>query len=107
MKTSSLNAIYNLAKADSRVIYIGSDLGFCTLDVFKKEMSDRFFMEGISEANIIGMAAGLAKEGYIPFVNTIGVFLTRRCYEQIAIDLCLENLPVRLISNGCGLVYAP
>lgn len=64
-------------------------------------------MEGVSEQYLIGMAAGLAMEGFIPYVNTIATFLTRRCYEQIAIDLCLHNLPVRLIANGGGTVYAP
>jgi transketolase len=64
-------------------------------------------MEGISEQHIIGMAAGMAMEGFIPFVNTIASFLTRRCYEQIAMDLCLHDLPVRLIGNGGGVVYAP
>jgi transketolase len=53
------------------------------------------------------MAAGLAMEGYVPYVNTIATFITRRCYEQVAVDLCLHNLPVRLIGNGGGLVYAP
>ena len=53
------------------------------------------------------MAAGLAMEGYIPYVNTIATFITRRCYEQVAVDLCLHDLPVRLIGNGGGLVYAP
>ena len=48
-------------------------------------------MEGITEANVIGMAAGLAMEGYIPFVNTIATFITRRCYEQVAVDLCLHE----------------
>jgi transketolase len=46
-------------------------------------------------------------EGYIPYVNTIATFITRRCYEQVAVDLCLHELPVRLIGNGGGLVYAP
>ena len=46
-------------------------------------------------------------EGYKPYVNTIATFLTRRCFEQICIDLCLHNLPVKLIANGGGLVYAP
>ena len=64
-------------------------------------------MEGVSEQAIIGMAAGLAMEGYRPYVNTIATFLTRRCFEQIAIDLCLHKLPVKLIGNGGGLVYAP
>jgi transketolase len=64
-------------------------------------------MEGIAEQHIIGMAAGLAFDGFIPYVNTIAVFLTRRCFEQVALDLCLHDLPVRLIGNGGGLVYAP
>src|SRR3990167_2791285 len=107
MREKSLECVYELAKRDSRIVYIGSDVGAETLEQFKKEMPDRFFMEGISEAHIIGMAAGLAKSGYIPYVNTIATFLTRRCYEQIAIDVCLQNLPVKLIANGGGLVYAP
>ena len=107
MRKKSLDCIYELAKRDKRVVFIGSDLGVGTLDEFRREMPERFFMEGISEQNIIGMAAGLAMEGFIPYVNTIATFITRRCYEQVAVDLCLHNLPVRLIANGGGLVYAP
>jgi transketolase len=99
--------VYELAKKDKRIFFIGSDLGFGTLEQFRKEMPERFFMEGISEANIIGMAAGLAMEGKIVYINTIATFLTRRCFEQIVIDLCLHNVNVRLIGNGGGLVYAP
>ena len=99
--------VHELAKQDERVVYIGSDIGAGTLDEMRDEFPDRFFIEGISEANVIGMAAGLAMEGYIPYVNTIATFLTRRCYEQVAVDLCMHNLPVRLIGNGGGLVYAP
>jgi transketolase len=73
----------------------------------KAEMPDRYFMEGVSEQSVIGMAAGLALDGFIPYVNTIATFLTRRCYEQLAVDVCLQRLPVRLIANGGGLVYAP
>ncbi|MBF0368835.1 MAG: transketolase [Magnetococcales bacterium] len=107
MRKTCLNAVHTLAKQDPRVLFIGSDLGAGTLDAFKAEFPERFFMEGVSEQNVIGMAAGLAMEGFIPYVNTIATFLTRRCYEQVAIDLCLHNLPVRLIGNGGGLVYAP
>jgi transketolase len=70
-------------------------------------MPDRFLMEGVSEANVVGMAAGLALEGKIVYVNTIATFLTRRCFEQVALDLCLHNTNVRLIANGGGVVYAP
>ncbi|MEB3826898.1 transketolase family protein [Phormidium sp. CCY1219] len=107
MRKDALDYVYKLAQVDERVVFIGSDLGPGTLDAMKQEIPDRFFMEGVSEQHIIGMAAGLAMEGFIPFVNTIATFLTRRCYEQVALDLCLQNLPVRLIANGGGVVYAP
>jgi transketolase len=107
MRTTALNAIYALAQRDPRVVFIGSDLGAGVLDAMKREFPDRFFMEGVSEQAIVGMAAGLAMDGYLPYINTIATFLTRRCYEQVAIDLCLHDLPVRLIASGGGLVYAP
>lgn len=107
MRKTALQVVYELAKQDKRVVFVGSDLGAGTLDVFRREMPERFFMEGVSEANVIGMAAGLAAEGHIVYVNTLAVFLTRRAYEQVALDVCLHNLDVRLIGNGGGLVYAP
>ena len=107
MRRTCLDMVYELAKTDDRIFFIGSDLGGGTLDNFKAEMPDRFFMEGVSEANIVGMAAGLAMEGKIPYVNTIATFITRRCFEQVVVDLCLHNVNVRLIGNGGGLVYAP
>jgi transketolase len=107
MRQTCLNMVYDLAKRDKRVLFIGSDLSPGLLADMKKEMPERWYMEGITEANVIGMAAGFAMEGYMPFVNTIATFITRRCYEQVAVDLCLHELPVRLIGNGGGLVYAP
>ncbi|WP_445775316.1 transketolase family protein [Shewanella sp.] len=107
MRKRCLDSVYNLAKQDNRVLFVGSDLGPDVLVEMKEKMPERFFMEGVSEQHIIGMAAGLAMEGFIPFVNTIATFITRRCYEQVALDLCLHDLPVRLIANGGGLVYAP
>jgi transketolase len=107
MRKVCLDAVLNLARTDPRVVFIGSDLGAGVMDEMKAELPERFFMEGIYEANVIGMAAGMAMDGYIPFVNTIATFLTRRAFEQVALDLCLHRLPVRLIGNGGGVVYAP
>lgn len=107
MRKTCLDMVYELAKQDERIFFIGSDLGVDVLSNFKADMPERFFMEGVSEAHIVGMAAGLALEGKIPYVNTIATFLTRRCFEQVVLDLCLHNVPVRLIGNGGGLVYAP
>lgn len=107
MRKRCLEMVHRLAKQDERVVFVGSDLGFKTLDAFRKEIPERFLVEGISEQNVVGLAAGLALEGRIPYVNTIATFLTRRALEQVAMDLCLHDLPVRLIGNGGGLVYAP
>lgn len=107
MRQSALNAVYDLAKRDPRVIFVGSDLGAGVLEKFKTEMPDRYFMEGVSEAAIIGMTAGLAMDGFIPYFNTIATFITRRGFEQVAVDLCLHDLPVRLLASGGGAVYAP
>lgn len=107
MRKKAIDMVHVLAKQDPRVVFIGSDLSPGLLDAMKQEFPTRHYMEGITEQNVIGVAAGLAMDGYIPYVNTIATFLTRRCFEQVAVDLCLHNLPVRLIANGGGLVYAP
>jgi transketolase len=107
MRQTALDTVYRLAKLDERVVFIGSDLGAGTLKEMQMEFPNRFFMEGISEQHIVGFAAGLAKEGYIPFLNTIATFFSRRAYEQIAIDIALHKLPVRILASGGGMVYAP
>lgn len=107
MRKTCLEMVFELAKKDERIFFVGSDLGYKTLDNFKQEIPDRFFMEGISEQNFVGVAAGLAMEGKIVYANTISTFITRRAYEQVVVDLCMHNANVRLIGNGGGLVYAP
>src|SRR5882672_9612427 len=107
MRKVCLDMVHELARKDERIFFIGSDLGIGTLKQFKAEMPGRFLMEGVSEANIVGVAAGLALEGKIVYINTIATFLARRCFEQVALDLCLHNTNVRLIGSGGGLVYAP
>src|ERR1700683_5279152 len=107
MRKTCLDWVYKLAKADPRVVFVGSDLSPGLLSEMRAEMPDRWYMEGISEQNVVGLAAGMAMEEYLPYANPIATFFPRRSFEQVAIDLCLHNVPVRLISNGGGLVYAP
>lgn len=107
MRKTCLNCVYELAKADERVFFIGSDLGYGVLKEFRDSIPERFLMEGISEASVVGMAAGLAMEGKVVYVNTIATFLARRAFEQIIVDACMHDVPVRFIANGGGLVYAP
>jgi transketolase len=107
MRKTCLDRVYKLASEDPRVVFIGSDLSPGLLDEMREEMPERWYMEGVMEQHVVGMAAGMALDGFIPYANTIATFFTRRSFEQVAVDLCLHNLPVRLISNGGGLVYAP
>jgi transketolase len=107
MRQTALSTVYKLAKSNPRVLFIGSDLGVGTLSAMREDIPEQFFMEGVSEQHIVGFAAGLAQEGFIPYVNTIGTFLTRRSFEQVSIDVGLHRLPVRLLASGGGMVYAP
>lgn len=107
MRKTCLDMVYEIAKKNKKIVFVGSDLGAGVLEDFKKKIPERFFMEGVSEQYITGMVSGLAIEGFIPYFNTIATFITRRNFEQNIIDLGLHKLPVRLIGNGGGLVYAP
>lgn len=107
MRQTALNTVYEIAKKNPKVVFIGSDLGVGTLQQMKIDLPNQFFMEGISEQHIIGFAAGLAKEGYIPFLNTIANFFSRRALEQIILDVALHKLPVKIMASGGGMVYAP
>lgn len=107
MRRTCLDMVYQLAKQDDRIFFVGSDLSFGTLSDFREQMPERFIMEGINEAHAVGLAAGLALEGKVVYLNTIATFITRRSFEQVVLDLCMHNARVRLIGNGGGLVYAP
>ena len=107
MRQTALNTVYKLAESNPRIIFIGSDLGHGTLETMRKSLPKQFFMEGISEQHIVGFAAGLAKQGFIPFINTIANFMSRRAIEQIILDVALHKLPVKILASGGGMVYAP
>lgn len=107
MRRTCLRSLPKLAEQDERVVFIGSDITKRDLEEFEARFPERFFMEGVYEAHIIGMAAGMALCGKLPYINTIATFLTRRCYEQVLLDVGLHKLPVRLLGSGGGVVYAP
>jgi transketolase len=107
MRKAALNTIAFLVDENPNVMFIGSDLGAGTLSEPRSRHPNRILMEGIAEQHLVGFGAGLAMEGFIPYVHTIGTFLTRRALEQVVIDVALHGLPVRLVASGGGLVYAP
>lgn len=107
MRQEALKSVYEIAKSNKEVLFIGSDLGVETLKEMRIKLPKQFFMEGISEQHLIGFAAGLAKEGFVPYLNTIANFLSRRALEQLILDVALHKLPVKLLASGGGMVYAP
>jgi len=104
MLRACMTMIQEMAKSNPNVVLLCCDQGPGV--AFEGETAERFFMEPISEANITGMAAGLAAEGFIPYILNHASFNTRRCYEQIALDACLQNRPIRVIGMGGGLATA-
>lgn len=107
MRKAALAAIEDLLDTNQSVVFVGSDLGAGTLAAAKLRHPGRVLMEGIAEQHLVGFSAGLALEGFVPYVHTIGTFLTRRALEQVIVDVALHNLPVRLVASGGGMVYAP
>jgi len=107
MRSTFANEMQSAACSDNRVVVLSGDIGNQMFDKFQEHHPDRFYNCGVAEANMIGMAAGLAMSGLRPFVYTFSAFDTLRCLEQIRIDLCYQKLPVVIIGLGGGLTYAP
>lgn len=86
------------ARDKPNVLVLSADLtGSCEADDFRAAYPDRFFSMGMAEQNMMGFAAGLAREGYFPYVHTFAVFICRRPFDQVAMSIAYPNLPVRLI----------
>lgn len=98
------HALLALARRNPKIICLGADLTRQTeTDMFRDAIGERFINAGAAEANMIGIAAGLARSGHIVFVNTFGVFCTRRCYDQIAMAVAYPKLNVKLVGFMPGL----
>jgi transketolase len=97
-------ALLELARDRSDVVCLSGDLTRqCEVDLFQDELPLRFIHAGMAEANMIGVAAALARTGLIPFVHTFGVFATRRPYDQIVNAVAYPALPVRIIGFMPGI----
>lgn len=105
MRTAFINTLTGLGRKDKRIFLLTGDLGFSVLEGFKSRFPDRFFNIGVAEANMVGVAAGLALTGKIVYIYSIVPFVTLRCLEQIRNDICYQRLNVRIIGVGGGLSY--
>ena len=105
MRDTFVKTLLEIAKKDDRVYLITGDLGFGVLKPFWDEIPDRIINAGIAEQNMTSVAAGLALQGKIVFVYSIGNFPTLRCIEQIRNDCAYHNANVKVVCVGGGFVY--
>ena len=105
MRRALTKALCEIADSDPRLVLMTADLGFMVLEEFAKAHPARFFNVGVAEANMIGLATGLAASGFIPFTYSIATFASMRCYEQIRNGPVLHGLPVRIVGVGGGFEY--
>lgn len=105
MRNAFIDELINRARENYNIFLIVGDLGYSVVEPFVEEFPDRFINAGIAEQNMMGLAAGMASEGYHVFVYSIANFPTFRCAEQIRNDVDYHNLPVTIVSVGGGLAY--
>jgi len=107
MRNAFIRGLTALAERDPRVVLLTGDLGFKIFDDFAARFPGRFYNAGVAEANMIGVAAGLALGGLKPFAYSIVPFATLRCFEQIRNDICYQEAPVTVVGVGGGYSYGP
>lgn len=97
-------ALLALARQRPEIVCLGADLTRQTeTDIFRDSIPDRFLNIGMAEANMISIAGAMARAGHVVFVNTFGVFCTRRCFDQIAMAVAYPNVNVKIVGFMPGL----
>jgi transketolase len=96
--------LVELGKENPNIVVLDADLSPSTMTgYFKQAFPERFFEIGIAEANMMGIAAGLAANGKIPFASTFAVFATSRCFDQIRVSIAQGKFNVKIVSTHSGL----
>jgi len=106
MRDAFSEELVRLGKADPNVLLLTGDHGYALFDVFRKECPAQYINAGIAEQNMVGLAAGLARTGFRPFVYGLSAFVPVRVLEQIKLDVAHDQLPVIFIGDGAGFVYS-
>lgn len=106
MREKLSNLITEYAVNDPRVMILSGDHGYALFDPLRKAAPSQFINVGVAEQGMIGIAAGLARAGFLPIAYGLSSFLPIRVLEQIKLDLCISKLPVLLLGDGAGLVYS-
>ena len=107
MRNRFAELLYEAALKDDRIHIVVADISPAgSMQKFREEFPRRFINVGVSEQAMIGICAGLAREGAIPFAYSIATFSLIRPYEFIRNDVALQNLPVTIVGIGGGLIYS-
>ena len=106
MRNAYISALYDLTREKKEILALVADNGAIVYDKYRKDFPEHFLNFGISEANMVSVAAGLASCGRIPFAYTISCFITMRAFEQVRNDVCLQKMNVKLVGIGAGFVYS-
>lgn len=105
MRGAFIRALTELARSDPRIFLLIGDVGFGVIENFDNEFPGQLINVGVAEANLTGIAAGLALAGKIPFTYSLANFPTLRCLEQIRNDVCYQDANVKIVSVGGGFAY--
>jgi transketolase len=105
VRKAFVQTLIGLAEKDDRILLLTGDLGFMALEPFAEKFPDRFFNVGVAEQNMVGLASGLAREGFIPYVYSIVPFAALRPLEFIRNGPIYHRLPVRIVGIGAGFDY--
>ena len=108
LRQAFADALLELGEKNKKIIALTADLGESTKILeFGKKYPERYFDFGVAEADMVGAAAGLALEGFIPFVSTYAIFCPGRCLDQIRQSICYNQANVKLVSTHAGLSVGP
>ncbi len=105
MRVEFAQSMINAFDKNDNLVFITGDLGYMALEKVQEKFGEKFINAGVAEQNMVTVAAALAHEGFIPWTYSISPFVTLRPYEQIRNDVCLHNLPVKIVGNGGGYGY--
>jgi transketolase len=105
MRKAVIHELTELARVDERLVLLTGDLGFMVIEEFAETHPTRFINMGVAEANMLGVAAGLALEGFRPYCYSIATFASLRPFEQLRNGAHLHQLQVRVIAVGGGFGY--
>lgn len=106
MRAGFQEALVEAATSDPTIHVLTGDHGYELFDAFRKKFPDRFHNVGVAEANMVGMAAGFARNGLRPIIYGLASFVPNRVFEFIKLQIALDGLPVTMIGDGAGLVYS-